>query len=134
MEAEGFEYAIRLPAKRVVRFYNQRGTAEQWIKEGKNAVKWTRLSCHDFVDNQVGQTVRAGLQFGQFSASGSATASGASLDIDDVAGETDQDRSEGRAPFPEDRFPDGGGGGSANIVPTILRAIERLKLSSGAGG
>jgi hypothetical protein len=27
------------PAKRVVRFYNQRGTAEQWIKEGKNAVK-----------------------------------------------------------------------------------------------
>ncbi len=41
------------PAKRVVRFYNQRGTAEQWIKEGKNAVKWTRLSCHDFVDNKV---------------------------------------------------------------------------------
>ena len=40
-------------AKRVVRFYNQRGTAEQWIKEGKNAVKWTRLSCHDVVDNQV---------------------------------------------------------------------------------
>ena len=41
------------PAKQVVRFYNQRGTAEQWIKEGKNAVNWTRLSCHDFVDNQV---------------------------------------------------------------------------------
>src|SRR5271168_2343802 len=41
------------PAKRVVRFYNQRGTAEQWIKEGKNALNWTRLSCHDFVDNQV---------------------------------------------------------------------------------
>jgi hypothetical protein len=40
-------------AKAVVRFYNQRGTAEQWIKEGKNAVRWTRLSCHDFVDNQV---------------------------------------------------------------------------------
>jgi hypothetical protein len=41
------------PAKRVVRSYNQRGTAEQWIKEGKNAVNWTRLSCHDVVDNQV---------------------------------------------------------------------------------
>ena len=39
--------------KRVVRFYNQRGTAEQWIREGKNAVKWTKLSCHDFVDNHV---------------------------------------------------------------------------------
>ena len=32
------------PAERVVAFYNQRGTAEQWTKEGKNAVKWTRLS------------------------------------------------------------------------------------------
>lgn len=40
-------------AEGVVKFYNGRGTAEQWIKEGKNAVKWTRLSCHDFVDNQV---------------------------------------------------------------------------------
>ncbi len=37
----------------VVRFYNGRGTAEQWIKEGKNAVKWTRLSCYDFADNHV---------------------------------------------------------------------------------
>ena len=40
-------------AKRVVRFYNKRGTAEQWIKEGKIALNWTRLSCHDFDDNQV---------------------------------------------------------------------------------
>ena len=44
---------LRRSAEGVVQFYNQRGTAEQWIKEGKNAVKWTRLSCHDFVDNQV---------------------------------------------------------------------------------
>ena len=44
---------LKRPPKAVVRFYNQRGTAEQWIKEGKNAVKWTRLSCHDFVDNEV---------------------------------------------------------------------------------
>jgi hypothetical protein len=29
-------------------FYNKRGTAEQWIKEGKQAVKVTRLSCHRF--------------------------------------------------------------------------------------
>jgi hypothetical protein len=40
-------------SRKVVHFYNQRGTAEQWIKEGKYAVKWTRLSCHDFKDNQV---------------------------------------------------------------------------------
>jgi hypothetical protein len=39
------------PAERVVAFYNQRGTAEQHIKEGKNAIKWTRLSCRKFRDN-----------------------------------------------------------------------------------
>jgi hypothetical protein len=27
--------------KRVIKFYNGRGTAEQWIRDGKNAVKWT---------------------------------------------------------------------------------------------
>ena len=41
------------PAERVVMFYNHRGTAEQWIKEGKNAVAWTRLSCHRFAANAV---------------------------------------------------------------------------------
>jgi Transposase DDE domain group 1 len=40
-------------AKRVVGFYNQRGTAEQWIKEGKGAIKWTRLSCRTFAANAV---------------------------------------------------------------------------------
>jgi len=40
-------------SKNVVRFYNGRGTAEQWIKEGKNAVKWTKLSCRTFKDNQT---------------------------------------------------------------------------------
>jgi Transposase DDE domain group 1 len=35
------------------RFYNKRGTAEQWIKEGKQAVKMTRLSCHRFRSNEV---------------------------------------------------------------------------------
>ena len=39
------------PANRVVKFYNQRGTAEQWIKEGKNAIKWTRLSCRSMQAN-----------------------------------------------------------------------------------
>jgi hypothetical protein len=41
------------PNKRVVKFYNSRGTAEQWIKEGKNALRWTRLSCHAFRHNAV---------------------------------------------------------------------------------
>ena len=40
-------------AKGVVHFYNGRGTAEQWIKEGKYALNWTRLSCKQFDSNQV---------------------------------------------------------------------------------
>ena len=36
-----------------MRFYNKRGTAEQWIKEGKQAVKMTRLSCHRFRSHEV---------------------------------------------------------------------------------
>jgi hypothetical protein len=41
------------PAERVVAFYNQRGTSEHWIKEGKGAIKWTRLSCRTFAANAV---------------------------------------------------------------------------------
>jgi hypothetical protein len=35
----------------MVAFYNMRGTAEQYIKEGKGAIKWTRLSCRKFASN-----------------------------------------------------------------------------------
>src|SRR5450631_4805290 len=34
-------------------FYNKRGTCEQWIKEGKGAIRWTRLSCRSFAANAV---------------------------------------------------------------------------------
>ena len=39
--------------KRIVGFYNHRGTCEQYIKEGKGAIKWTRLSCRSFAANAV---------------------------------------------------------------------------------
>ena len=38
---------------------NQRGTAEQHIKEGKHALRWTRLSCKRFRDNEVRLQLRA---------------------------------------------------------------------------
>ncbi len=41
------------PAELIVTFYNLRGTAEQCIKEGKNAIRWTRLSCRSFKANAV---------------------------------------------------------------------------------
>ena len=44
---------LSVPAKRVFDFYNRRGTAEQWIKEGKYAIRWTRLSCRIFAANAV---------------------------------------------------------------------------------
>jgi hypothetical protein len=37
----------------MVAFYNMRGTCELWIKDGKGAVKWTRLSCRTFAANAV---------------------------------------------------------------------------------
>jgi hypothetical protein len=44
---------LSLPSRAVVRFYNKRGTVEQWIKEGKRAAHWTRLSCHRFRANEA---------------------------------------------------------------------------------
>jgi Transposase DDE domain group 1 len=44
---------LALDNRAVVRFYNKRGTAEQWIKEGKQAVAMTRLSCHRYRANEV---------------------------------------------------------------------------------
>jgi hypothetical protein len=45
---------LSLPSRAAVRFYNKRETAEQWIKEGKQATHWTRLPCHLFRDNEAG--------------------------------------------------------------------------------
>jgi hypothetical protein len=54
------------PPERVVAFYNQRGTAEQWIREGKNAIRWTRLSCRSMTANAVRPPAScSGLQPGQ---------------------------------------------------------------------
>jgi hypothetical protein len=41
------------PEERLVAFYNHGGTCEQYIKEGKGAVKWARLSCRSFAANAV---------------------------------------------------------------------------------
>ncbi len=45
--------SLAASSRAVVRFYNKRGTAEQWIKEGKQAVAMTRLSCHRCRSNEV---------------------------------------------------------------------------------
>jgi len=103
--------------KRVVRFYNQRGTAEQWIKEGKNAVKWTKLSCHDFVDNQVRlQLFALAYNLGNFLRRLAFAQAHEALDHDNVAGQADQDRCEGDSSFAIRVLPDGRGSGAPQVV------------------
>ena len=45
--------SLAASSRAMVRFCNKRGTAEQWIKEGKQAVMMTRLSCHRFRANEA---------------------------------------------------------------------------------
>ncbi len=49
---------ITPPSRAAVRFYHKRGTAEQWIKDGKQAVRMARLSCHRFQPNEVRLSLR----------------------------------------------------------------------------
>jgi hypothetical protein len=44
---------LALPSRALVRFYNKRGATEQWIKEGKQAMKMSALNCHGFLSNEV---------------------------------------------------------------------------------
>jgi len=79
----------------VVRFYNKRGTAEQWIKEGKQAVKMTRLSCHRFRSNEVRLAVMAErdrLQFGEPVAAAGSAQTNRELVADESAATSGQDR------------------------------------------
>jgi hypothetical protein len=46
--------SLAASSQAVVRFYNRRGTAEQWIKEGKQAVAMTRLPVTAFAPTRCG--------------------------------------------------------------------------------
>ena len=83
---------LSYPPKGIVRFYNGRGTAEQWIKEGKYALHWTRLSCHKFV-GQPGETmaVRPDLQPGQLYEKAGVAGGYEALDSDQSSDQADQD-------------------------------------------
>jgi hypothetical protein len=51
------------PAENVVAFYNQRGTAEQWIKEGKGAMKARARSSGRGCRAGRSQPTRSGFSF-----------------------------------------------------------------------
>ena len=87
------------PAERVVAFYNQRGTAEQWIKEGKNAVNWTRLSCRTFAANAVRLQLHAlAYNLGNFLRTLALPEEVGAMVADHPAREAGEDRREGRQP------------------------------------
>ena len=98
------------PAERVVAFYNQRGTAEQWIKEGQE---------RDPVDTPIVPQVRpqcrsppasrARLQPRQLHAHPRAARCRGTVVTDQPAREAHQDRSEDRAPRALRHVPDGRG-------------------------
>ena len=96
------------PAERVVAFYNQRGTCEQYIKEGKNAIKLTRaVMPHLRRQRRASPAPRAGLQPRQLHADAGDAEVGGALVADQPAREADQDRREGRQPRALRDVPDG---------------------------
>jgi Transposase DDE domain group 1 len=98
------------PAERVVAFYNHRGTAEQWIKEGKNAVTWTKLSCHNFKANAVRLQLHAlAYNLANFLRTLALP--------EEAARPVGEDRRQDCPPRPLRDFPDGRDGAAARSVP-----------------
>src|SRR5262249_33047903 len=102
---------------RVVAFYNKRGTCEQWIKEGKGAIKWTRLSCRTFAANAVRLQLHSlSYNLGNFLRAGDAR-DDQGLVTDELEGEADQDQRESLEPRPLCRLPNGRGRHPTANVP-----------------
>ena len=75
-----------------MRFYNKRGTAEQWIKEGQQATPWTRLSWHRFRANEVRlQLSVLADNLGNFTAATQSAPAGRELVADELAAAADED-------------------------------------------
>ena len=105
------------PVERIVAFYNQRGTCEQWIKEGKGAIKWTRLSCRTFAANAVRLQLHAlAYNLGNFMRTLAMPKAAEPMVADQPAREADQDRRQGHQPRPLRHLPDGRGRGAAADV------------------
>jgi hypothetical protein len=123
------------PAERIVAFYNQRGTAAQWIKEGKRAIKWTRLSCYTFAANYAVRLQLYALAYnlGNFMR----TLTMPKTVADQPAREADRDRRHGRQPWPLCDVPAGRSRGVAADVrrnPFADRSTAGTRASmSGAG-
>ena len=109
------------PPNGLVAFYNHRGTAEQYIKEGKYAIKWTRLSCSKFRNKRGSAPVsRPGLQSGQLHADACIAEGGGTLVADHATGKAGEDRAQSCPPWPLCHVPTGRGRRVENLVPENL--------------
>jgi hypothetical protein len=111
----------------VVKFYNGRGNAEQHIKEGKNALRWTRLSCHAFPSAVRLQLHALAYNLANFLRTLALAAVGRALVPHEAAREAGEDQREDRAPRPLRGIPAGRAGGGAGAVRQILRRIDGLR-------
>jgi hypothetical protein len=96
------------PTERIVAFYNKRGTCEQWIKEGKGAIKWARLSCRTFAPTPSGSSFMRSRTISAIPTDAGDARADQRLVADELEGEADQDRREGGEQWPLRRLPDGG--------------------------
>ncbi len=95
-------------AESVVGFCNKGGTCEQYIKEGKGAIKWTVVPVVRR-QRRAPPASHARLQPRQPPAHAGHAGADQGLDADDAQGKADQDRHEGRRSRTPCRVPDGGG-------------------------
>ncbi len=105
------------PAERVIAVYNQRGTAEQHIKEGKNASLWTRLSCRKFRDNAGRLQLHPGLQSRQLHADVGLAEVGGTRVSDRATGKAGEDWCESGQPWPVRHVAFGRARGAEGTVP-----------------
>ena len=97
----------------VVHFYNKRGTCEQWIKEGKYALTWTRLSCSRFSSNRVRLALFVlAYNLGNFLRRFALPERGLTLVSIQHPAKAHKDWSQDSLPLQDDRLPDGRGCGT----------------------
>lgn len=126
---------LRRKSEHVVEFYNQRGTAEQCIKEWKGALKGD-AALVPVVRRKRSPTPasRAGVQSWQLPSDVGDSRGDCRVVVDNAAREADQDRREGRQPRPVCRVSDGGGRDPAQVVRRHRRENRFASIAAVGGG
>jgi Transposase DDE domain group 1 len=116
-------------AENVVVFYNKRGTCEQWIKEGKGAIRWTQLCARSPPMRSGFNFMRSPTTSAIFCARWPRPNRSRTV-ADEPEGKADQDRREGRQPWTLRRLPDGQSRCSKNAVCRHFAADCRVAAAS----